>query len=76
MNMSNPTLSPFVTILRPIFLIGFIAYRATRNFGMTISGGRSPQFSSASNRRWRLDMSAGLMGAPVRFFRRLSEKLD
>ena len=41
MNVSNPTLITFVFYIAAMILIGFIAYRATKNFDDYILGGRS-----------------------------------
>ena len=55
MNMSNPTLITFVIYIAAMILIGFIAYRATRNFDDYILGGRSlgspVRFSSRACRK-------------------------
>ncbi|MCP3434106.1 sodium:proline symporter, partial [Pseudomonas stutzeri] len=41
MNVSTPTLITFVVYIAAMILIGFIAYRATKNFSDYILGGRS-----------------------------------
>ena len=50
MNVSTPTLITFVVYIAAMILIGFIAYRATKNFSDYILGGRS---SAASSPRCR-----------------------
>lgn len=69
MNMSNPTLITFVIYIAAMILIGFIAYRATRNFDDYILGGRSLGSFVTALSAGASDMSGWLlMGLPGAIF--------
>lgn len=69
MNMSNPTLITFVIYIAAMILIGFIAYRATRNFDDYILGGRSLGSCVTALSAGASDMSGWLlMGLPGAIF--------
>ena len=69
MNMSNPTLITFVIYIAAMILIGFIAYRATKNFDDYILGGRSLGSFVTALSAGASDMSGWLlMGLPGAIF--------
>ena len=69
MNVSNPTLITFVIYIAAMILIGFIAYRATKNFDDYILGGRSLGSFVTALSAGASDMSGWLlMGLPGAIF--------
>ena len=69
MNTSNPTLITFVVYIVAMILIGFIAYRATKNFDDYILGGRSLGSLVTALSAGASDMSGWLlMGLPGAIF--------
>ena len=69
MNVSNPTLITFVFYIAAMILIGFIAYRATKNFDDYILGGRSLGSFVTALSAGASDMSGWLlMGLPGAIF--------
>lgn len=69
MNMSNPTLITFVIYIVAMILIGFTAYRATKNFDDYILGGRSLGSFVTALSAGASDMSGWLlMGLPGAIF--------
>ena len=69
MNLSNPTLITFVIYIVAMILIGFIAYRATKNFDDYILGGRSLGSFVTALSAGASDMSGWLlMGLPGAIF--------
>ncbi|MCQ4293927.1 sodium/proline symporter PutP, partial [Pseudomonas stutzeri] len=69
MNVSTPTLITFVVYIAAMILIGFIAYRATKNFSDYILGGRSLGSFVTALSAGASDMSGWLlMGLPGAIF--------
>ena len=69
MNVSTPTLITFVIYIAAMILIGFIAYRATKNFDDYILGGRSLGSFVTALSAGASDMSGWLlMGLPGAVF--------
>ncbi len=69
MNVSPPTLITFVVYIAAMILIGFIAYRATKNFSDYILGGRSLGSFVTALSAGASDMSGWLlMGLPGAIF--------
>lgn len=69
MNWSNPTLVTFVIYISAMLLIGFAAYRATKNFDDYILGGRSLGSYVTALSAGASDMSGWLlMGLPGAIF--------
>ncbi|GGJ80614.1 sodium/proline symporter PutP [Pseudomonas matsuisoli] len=69
MNWSNPTLITFVVYIAAMLLIGFAAYRATKNFDDYILGGRSLGSFVTALSAGASDMSGWLlMGLPGAIF--------
>jgi Na+/proline symporter len=69
MNVSTPTLITFVIYIGAMLLIGFIAYRATKNFDDYILGGRSLGSFVTALSAGASDMSGWLlMGLPGAIF--------
>jgi len=69
MNVSTPTLITFVVYIAAMILIGFIAYRATKNFSDYILGGRSLDSFVTALSAGASDMSGWLlMGLPGAIF--------
>ena len=69
MNVSTPTLITFVFYIAAMILIGFIAYRATKNFDDYILGGRSLGSFVTALSAGASDMSGWLlMGLPGAIF--------
>jgi sodium/proline symporter len=69
MNVSTPTLITFVIYIAAMILIGFIAYRATKNFSDYILGGRSLGSFVTALSAGASDMSGWLlMGLPGAIF--------
>ena len=69
MNVSTPTLITFVIYIVAMILIGFIAYRATKNFDDYILGGRSLGSFVTALSAGASDMSGWLlMGLPGAIF--------
>ncbi|WP_462379146.1 sodium/proline symporter PutP [Pseudomonas sp. Marseille-QA0892] len=69
MNWSNPTLVTFVIYIAAMLLIGFAAYRATKNFDDYILGGRSLGSYVTALSAGASDMSGWLlMGLPGAIF--------
>ena len=65
MNVSTPTLITFVIYIAAMILIGFTAYRATKNFDDYILGGRSLGSFVTALSAGASDMSGWLlMGLP------------
>ena len=65
MSISTPTLITFVIYIGAMLLIGFIAYRATKNFDDYILGGRSLGSFVTALSAGASDMSGWLlMGLP------------
>ena len=69
MNVSTPTLITFVIYIAAMILIGFIAYRATKNFSDYILGGRSLGSFVTALSAGASDMSGWLLlGLPGAFY--------
>ncbi|CAD5109133.1 sodium/proline symporter PutP [Zestomonas carbonaria] len=69
MSASNPTLITFVVYILAMVLIGFVAYRATKNFSDYILGGRSLGSVVTALSAGASDMSGWLlMGLPGAIF--------
>ncbi|WP_028240492.1 sodium/proline symporter PutP [Stutzerimonas azotifigens] len=69
MSLSNPTFVTFVTYIAAMILIGFLAYRATKNFDDYILGGRSLGSFVTALSAGASDMSGWLlMGLPGAVF--------
>ncbi|HAQ85942.1 MAG TPA: sodium:proline symporter, partial [Pseudomonas sp.] len=69
MSISTPTLITFVIYIGAMLLIGFIAYRATKNFDDYILGGRSLGSFVTALSAGASDMSGWLlMGLPGAIF--------
>ncbi|WP_446749917.1 sodium:solute symporter family transporter, partial [Stutzerimonas nitrititolerans] len=69
MSISTPTLITFLIYIAAMILIGFIAYRATKNFDDYILGGRSLGSFVTALSAGASDMSGWLlMGLPGAIF--------
>lgn len=77
MAISTPMLVTFIVYIFGMVLIGFIAWRSTKNFDDYILGGRSLGPFVTALSAGASDMSGWLlMGLPGRFFSRDFRKLD